>query len=68
MINDVDTSVIFHFDYLLKLPNQLTTLLPEAKKWQDVVMVFDEDHHGEEIWFHAEVTHKNVLCWHRAKA
>jgi hypothetical protein len=55
----------FQHSFFSTTPNQLTSLLPEAQRWQDVVRVIEEDLLTDEIWIYTEITEQKAVCWLR---
>ena len=63
-LNESQVKASFNRQLLADRPNQLVKLLPEAAKWQEVVLV-TEVNQNEEIWLHADLGTKQVCCWRR---
>ncbi len=63
-LNPANDGTVFNRDFFSKKPNQLGRLLPEEAHWQEAVKVF-EVQNTEEIWLHANLAEKNVICWRK---
>lgn len=47
--------------------NRLASLLPESKRWEEVVKVIDEEQLQDEIWIHTEIIEQKAVCWLRRR-
>ena len=65
IINEAESNTIFQHHFFERQPNQLSILLPDAERWQEVVRIIDEKSLSEEFWIHADPTRQKVICWQR---
>jgi hypothetical protein len=63
VVNEKATDIKFNREFFTKNSNSLIKLLPDAKRWKDVVYVFEQSNLSNEILFYADVTQQKILCW-----
>ena len=54
-------NVVFNKDKLLKMPNLLTDLFPEERKYEDVVKVYEVD--SGQLQMMCDIVSQKVICF-----
>lgn len=64
-LNEAKEGTVFNREFFAEEPNRLASLLPdEAGFWGETVKVIEAPP-NEEIWLHADLTAKKVICWRK---
>lgn len=64
-LNEDNPETCFNRTFFNQRVNRLPYLMPDAKRWQNLILVIDPDEMEEEIWLHADVIQQKALCWIR---
>lgn len=64
-LNKAKEGTVFNREFFTKEPNRLALLLPDEEAlWGETVKVIEAPQ-NEEIWLHADLAAKKVICWRK---